>query len=128
MAEVKRGKEWAPSAKQVEAMTMLLDIGTPRTKTEICECLGLSSKTFWGWLKDDKFLNYMQEQISILVKGEVGDVWRALIKKAQAGDVQAIKLFFEMIGEYKDRKELTGSNGQAIVFKWVDEDDYSNTV
>lgn len=122
MAKKLSNEVWLPNAKQVKVVSMLLDIENYSSKTEVCKKARVASKTLANWFEDANFIAFFNAQINLLVKGSIGDVWQSLIKKASNGDVSAMKLFFELTGKYKERKEVTGKSGEAICFKWVDEE------
>lgn len=122
MAKKSIEESWYPSAKQVKVIGLLLDMENCFSKSEVCKRARVSPKTLGSWFEDTNFLAFFNVQIALLVKGAVGDVWHALIRKASAGDVPAMKLFFELTGKYKERKEFSGKAGEAICFRWVDEE------
>lgn len=118
---VKKGKEWTPNAKQVALVDLLMDIENPMTNEAMCKEVDITPKTYWLWRKDENFIDYINKSLEWLAKSRKGEVWNSLVCKSVGGDVSAMKLFFEMTGDYKDRKELSGADGKAISFKWVDE-------
>ena len=122
MARKVKEECWYPSAKQVKVVGLLLDIENCFSKSEVCKRARVSPKTLGSWFEDHDFVAFFNAQIALIVKGAVADVWQALIKKASGGDVSAMKLFFELTGKYKERKEVTGKAGEAICFRWVEEE------
>ena len=46
---------------------------------------------------------------------ELGAVWRALIKECKAGNVPAIKLYFELKGKYSQNVKVEGLSDIIIV-------------
>lgn len=110
-------KSWQPSPKQIEMVNLMLDVEQKLTKNEMCEQVGVSRQTFWEWRRDEEFNGYFREQLRVLVTGEIGEVWKALICNAKRGDNPAIKLFFEMAGVYRDRKDSV----VELVMRWADE-------
>lgn len=93
---VKKGKDWRPHAKQIKMAELLINPEDRRTKEAKCKEVGITYKTLWTWMKDERFVNYMNSQIDKYVNGEMADVWRALLAKCKRGDIQAIKLLFEV--------------------------------
>lgn len=77
---------------------------------------GVSRTRFYEWMKDQRFIDYMNSQIDKYTDSELADVWKALLRKCKMGDISAIKLFFEMKGLYSEKKkvELTGKDGGPI--------------
>ena len=99
--------------KQINAIDLFVN---PKVTsiTEIADKAGVARKTIYTWLDDEKFNEVLNEKIDKFVNSQTAGVWKSLIANAIDGDTRAIKLFFEMQGKYKDRKEITGKNGGAI--------------
>jgi hypothetical protein len=78
------------------------------------EEVGVSRKAFYSWMKDLRYLDYINSQLDQYTNGELTEVWRALINQCKRGNVPAIKLFFEMKDMYTEKKEITGKDGGPI--------------
>lgn len=85
--------------------------------TEIARRSEVSRGTIYNWLDDDNFQRALDKKIDQYVNSQTSAIWKSLIREAKNGDTRAIKLFFEMQGKYKDRKEITGKDGGAIKFE-----------
>ena len=96
------------SAKQIKAAQMLANPEFKGNKTKLCEEVGVTRKTFYEWVQKAEFINYVNELIAAYTDGEIGGVWKALINRCLLGDVQAIKLYFELKGKYKQQVEHSG--------------------
>ena len=62
--------------------------------------------------------SHTENLINRYTDGEVGSVWKALLKKCKSGDIQAIKLYFELKGKYGDKaaqKNDAKSHGVIIM-------------
>ena len=68
------------------------------TKSQVIDELGVSRSTFYRWLRDKAFMEYTCDLIDKYTDAELCMVWKALIRQCLGGDVQAIKLFFELKG------------------------------
>lgn len=68
------------------------------------EEVGVSRKTFYSWMKDKRFVDYINSQIGQYTDGELADVWKALLLQCKRGNIQAIKLYFEMKELHPDIK------------------------
>jgi len=99
--------------KQINAIDLFVN---PKVTsiTETADKAGVARKTIYTWLDDENFNEVLNEKIDKFVNSQTAGVWKSLIANAIDGDTRAIKLFFEMQGKYKDRKEITGKNGGAI--------------
>ena len=84
----------------------------------MCEQLGVSRATFYNWQRESDFKGYVNFLIDSYTDSELANVWKALIKKALNGDVQAQKLFFEMKGKYKQEVNISG--GAVIIVDDLD--------
>lgn len=94
--QVKKGKDWMPNPKQMKMVELLINPEDRRTKTDKCIEVDITMKTLWQWMKDERFVNYMNGRLSLYTDGELSEVWKALICQCKRGNIQAIKLFFEM--------------------------------
>jgi hypothetical protein len=93
---VRKSKEWRPHAKQIKMAELLLNPEDRRTKQEKCKEVGITPKTLWKWMKDKRYVEYVNSQLDQYTNSELAEVWKALINQCKRGNVQAIKLFFEM--------------------------------
>ncbi|MHB8063524.1 MAG: phBC6A51 family helix-turn-helix protein [Ruminiclostridium sp.] len=94
--KVRKSKEWKPHAKQVKMAELLLNPEDRRTKFDKCKEVGVTQKTLWQWMKDNRFVDYLNGQLEQYTNGELAGVWRALINQCMRGNVSAMKLFFEL--------------------------------
>jgi len=114
--EVVKDKEKSrtiPDTVKYKAAEMLAD-PTIKTKKEIHESLPISEATLYSWLKEQEFIDMVNNKVDKYTDRELPEVWSALVKEAKSGNTNAIKLYFEMKNKYKDRKELSGPDGGAI--------------
>ena len=74
----------------------------------LCREMKVSRTTFYRWCDDSDFKNYVEYLIEKYTDSELPNAWRKLISKVNAGSVEAIKLFFEMKGKYKQEVNLNG--------------------
>lgn len=94
--KVRKSKEWKPHAKQIKMAELLLNPEDRRTKQEKCKEVGITPKTLWKWMKDKNYVDYVNSQLDQYTNSELAEIWRALINQCKRGNIQAIKLFFEM--------------------------------
>lgn len=88
----------------------------PKYKTygDVAEEANVSERSIYNWLNDDRFVEVLNREIKRFTDAENARVWKSLIREAGKGNVQAIKLYFELKNKYKDRKEITGKDGGPI--------------
>lgn len=111
------------SKKQIKAAEMLVDPTFQGTVTELCQMVGVSRNTFYRWMNDDKFKEYLNSVIDQYADGELPAVWKALISKCKSGDVQAIKLYFELKGKYQQTINHTTTDHLASILDALRGDD-----
>ena len=92
----RKSKVWYPSSKQIKMADLLLNPEDRRTKKEKCEEVGIAFKTLWTWMNDDRFLKYLSDRIDRYTNGALPEVWRALVQQCNRGNVNAMRLYFEM--------------------------------
>lgn len=79
------------------------------TKCEIAEKCKIARATLYKWLRDADFVDYLNKLIDDYTDSQTAEMWKALCNRAKKGDVQAIKLFFELKGKYKNQVEMSGN-------------------
>lgn len=114
--QTKSVSAWTPRPELIKVTEFLLNPDDKRPKVEKIKAAGLTEQVFYRWMKDERFINYINNQIDKYTNAEISEVWKALVRKCKMLDVPAIKLFFEMKGMYSEKKkfELTGENGGPI--------------
>lgn len=88
------------------------------SKTKIAEKIGISRQRLYVYMSRQRVLEYMNALVAYYTDLEMPGVWKALVKKAKAGDMGAIKLYFEMKGKYippSVRAELDLKGMQATI-------------
>lgn len=78
------------------------------TVSELCREFNISSSTYYKWNREEDFVGYVNFLIDKYTDCELANVWKALIEKAESGNTEAIKMYFEMKGKYKQQLNLSG--------------------
>ena len=81
--------------------------------SKLCNEMGVARSTLYRWYDDSDFTSYVEWLIEKYTDSELANVWRALIKKANSGNVEALKLYFELKGKYK--KEISVEGGVVFI-------------
>lgn len=81
--------------------------------SKLCDEIGVARSTFYRWYEDADFVRYVEWLIERYSDSELANAWRALIKKANSGNVEALKLYFELKGKYK--KEIAIDGGVVFI-------------
>ena len=92
----KNNKEWSPGVKQRKAAELLADPEWSGTITELCAQVGVDRTTYYKWIDKPEFNEYVSTLIEKYMSGEYSRAWKALMRRVDTGDVQAIRLFFEL--------------------------------
>lgn len=100
MAE--NGKDWTPTSKQKKMAELLLNPEDRRTNKAKYESISLPERTFYRWMRDERFIKYLNSQIDHYSDAQLTDVWRALIMQCKRGNVPAMKLFFQLKGMHNE--------------------------
>lgn len=90
------GSIWRPNNRQIAIAELLLNPEDRRTKKDKIASIGLPERTFYKWMKDSRFLNYLNSRVDEYTNGELSDVWKALLMQCKRGNIEAIKLFFKL--------------------------------
>lgn len=89
------------NSKQKKAAEFLIADSFDMDLTGICEKIGISINTFIQWLETDEFCGYIENLTGKAVIENFPAVWKSLLEQCKKGNVQAIKLYFELKDKYK---------------------------
>lgn len=89
----------------------------PKTMALLANLLKVDEATLYRWRKLPGFANEVRDLIKDNLKDDLADIYASLRKEAKAGSFQHIKLSLELVGDYVERKELTGKDGGPIEYK-----------
>jgi hypothetical protein len=93
------------TASQLRFINAILDPHETRKPQQVLKEMGLSSKTYQTWLKDKVFREYYHSRARTLLGEHIPEVKSSLLRKANTGDVNAIKLALEITGEWSDKPD-----------------------
>lgn len=97
------------SGKRLQAAQMLASPDFNGTVTELIRELDVSRATFYRWMGEREYLDFISSLIDRYTDSELASVWKALIRQCKAGDISAIRLYFELKGKYRQQIDLGGS-------------------
>ena len=97
------------SGKKVEVAELLTNPNEILSITEVCSRASISRNTFYRWMDDPDYRDYINKLIDSYTDSENANVWKALINKAVGGDVAAQKLYFELKDKYRNKVEMSGN-------------------
>ena len=102
--------------KQMRVAEMLANPACRLTDTEIMAECDVPRTTFYRWLRENEaFILYVNGLIDRYTDAELAKVWKALIRRCEIGDTQAIKLYFELKGKYNQSVNVSGSGVVQII-------------
>lgn len=97
------------SGKKVEVAELLTNPNEILSITEVCSRAGISRNTFYRWMDNPDYRDYINKLIDSYTDSENANIWKALINKAVSGDVAAQKLYFELKDKYRNKVEMSGN-------------------
>jgi len=75
---------------------MLVNPDDRRTKTEKIKAAGLSERSFYRWMNDERYISYVNSLTDKYTNAALPGAWKALIRQCNLGNIQAIKFLFEL--------------------------------
>lgn len=87
--------------KQHQAAILLADPEFTGNICDLCDTIGVARSTFYRWMSTEEFRAHVDQMIGVYTDAELSRAWKALMRLVDRGDIQAIKLFFELKGKYK---------------------------
>lgn len=83
--------------------------------SQACRSVGVSRSGIYKHLQRWEAIEWLEKRREEICKAHSPKITSALIRKAEAGDVAAIRLFFEMFGDLKTRVEHTTNIPQIVI-------------
>lgn len=116
-----RGVDFSPERSkglltpvQLTLANSLLNMHDKRSVREKLKECGVTSSTYNGWLSAPAFRNYLASRGEQLFGSHDHEAYAALLGVATAGDVSALKLFFEMRGIYNPKVSVEVNIPQVL--------------
>jgi hypothetical protein len=94
--KTKTVRAWVPRPELIEIANLLVNPDDRRSKADKIKAAGLTEQVFYRWMKDPRFISYLNNLIDKYTDAELPVVWKALMRKCAIGDVSAIKLYFDL--------------------------------
>lgn len=113
-------------ARMAIAAELLANPDFSGTKEEIAREAGVSRTTLYRWLRNPDFVALVNQLVAQYADAELAMVWKSLCKQIKAGNLQAIRLYFEL----RERGKQTASNQlqdqTSKLYETLGEDDETN--
>ena len=99
----------------------LTDISYDGTLEDICLQYGITAETLYTWLAEESFRQYMDLILNGKTFSAMTGVWKSLLNQCAEGNIQAIKLYFELKGKYKNEKSLAEAQSKPPMIQIIDD-------
>lgn len=97
---------WTPQQTEfIEWLALPKKERKPKTVELFAKRLNVDPATLWRWKKLDGFQNAVNELARNSVQIRLPEVYGALLREAEKGSFQHIKLTLELSGDYVERSE-----------------------
>jgi hypothetical protein len=106
------------TAEQTTVINAMLNLSDTRSERKKLSDLNISARTWEGWKRDPVVMEYMRERSEQILAGAIPDAHLALVDKVRAGDITALKFFYEMTGRYTG--QTNGMDPRALLTKVFD--------
>lgn len=117
-------KQWTPNQVRFQEWLALPDLERmPLNQRALAKELELNEATLSRWRRLPGFETEVQRLIRENIGDALADVMGAFKAEAKKGSFPHQKMYFEMIGFYTQKQEITGANGAALTIKVIYADD-----
>ena len=105
----KKSENRGLSPKQKKMLQLLEDPSSCRETEDspeaLCRAAGVELADFYSWLRLPPFRQAMEHRLEGYIHGELGRVWKILMDLVEQGNIQAIKLYFDLRGRVERQTE-----------------------
>jgi len=93
------------TAKQYKYIEILADPAEKRDQKAIAKGLGVTRKTLYEWRKLEGFWEEVGKLVQDGTAQRMSRVWDKLLNQCERGNVQAMRLLFQLRGELVEKQE-----------------------
>lgn len=105
--------------EQLAVASSLNSVKDRRSDEKKLRDLGVSHRQFTGWMHSKTFSNYMKASSNLLVANFEHEAHTSLLRSLSAGNVNAMKLYYELTGRYNPAYE-NGVNVQLLMTRLIE--------
>jgi hypothetical protein len=105
--------------EQLAVANSILDFSDNRSQKKKLEELGVTTQRYQGWLKQERFQRYLKQRAEALLGETQHEAHTSLLRNVQRGDLNSIKLYYEMTGRWSS-KTVGDLNIEFILVKVVE--------
>lgn len=106
--------------KQLAAANLVLNFVDRRPTPVKLKALGVTATQWAGWLKDRNFKRYVAERTEDLFEENKFEAKLGLLRAVERGDNGALRLFFEMSGDYKNLQDEQVQNLKIVMARFFE--------
>lgn len=106
--------------QQTAAVLTVVNFNDKRTRNVKLRDLGISVTTWNGWMKDPAFKNFYFNQATQQFGDALPAAQEALVRAMEAGKVEGIKYYMELMGKGPASTESSGHNVRMVIQKLVE--------
>lgn len=105
--------------KQILAANLMMNTLDKKNMREKLKMIGVTPQQFAAWKRQVPFQEYLKKRAEAVFHSSDPDAYLALAKAVESGDLNAVKLHFEMRGIYNPRLQVD-VNIEGILVRVVD--------
>lgn len=103
-------KPFLPTRAMLKSIELKLDLRR-YTKEEICKSCGIRRMTLYRWERNPDYLDLYMKRSWEVLRAYTPEVNKALQRAINKGDVQAMKMFYQLTENIREAMEITFSFG-----------------
>ena len=91
---------WQLTDRQLIAANQMTDLLDNRARKRKLSELGIQTQEWANWMVDPTFLEYLRARSEKMISSHMHEAHLALLDRVRAGDLAAVKLYYELTGRY----------------------------
>jgi hypothetical protein len=101
---------------------------TPPNQNMVADVIGVTNVTLSRWKALDGFEDAVIDMARAAMRGRLPDIYGALVREADKGSFQHIKLIMEMTGQYLPAMDVTSGGERIKGFAVFSPDDWDTDI
>ena len=101
--------------RQMAAVAAMLNLIDKRSDEKKLRDLGITTEEWSTWMLNDKFSAYVTGRAEKLINNPTAEAHLGLLKGVRAGNLQAVKLHYEITGRYNPEQENAAVNVSVLL-------------
>ena len=100
--------------QQALAIQIMTDPTDRRSTKQKLDTIGISYNVWRTWQREPFFSDVLKDTAELLLKDNMATIHSRLVQKAEAGDTNAIKLFYEVSGRHDPNRQQMLDFGKVV--------------